>query len=329
MMLAPWGEQPVPAVPLWRSDIGDDHSPFEFSVAFSEGKSDLRLLVEGQGGGNLASQREACLRLNESLGQKGSDLRRLMMLVDLLIPETAELEDPLFFLWHMVSLSSDSLRVKSYFNPNVRGAGRANELMKAAFERLGLDAPWRTFEEAQRRLRGKDLLLFCLDLEDTPSARVKIYPHPQGATAEDLERVSQLGSKHVPGEVAEFCRVLTGSSGPYVRGPRVARTPIVYLAFTRNEETPSDITVQVPIRFYAADDAVARDRVCGYLQLRGLDPAPYERALEAVSKRPWKAGRGLNAWVSLRTGSNPPLVTVYFAAELYRVLPRGEESGLF
>src|SRR5262245_31724061 len=48
-LLAPWGHGPVEREPLWRSDVGDDHTPYEFSVAFGE-ETELRLLVEPLGG---------------------------------------------------------------------------------------------------------------------------------------------------------------------------------------------------------------------------------------------------------------------------------------
>jgi DMATS type aromatic prenyltransferase len=319
-MLAPWGNDPIPKAPPGHSDIGDDHSPFEYSVAWCGERSDVRLLVEAQAS-DWASARRAGLDLGARLGRRGADLRRLSAVSEWLLPDPREVRDPLFLLWYTVSLGSDPLRAKCYLNPNIRGPGEAHPLMAAVFERLGLKAAWCTFDAAQRQLRTRDVFLFSLDLEDTESARVKIYAQPSGAAAGDLERVAELAPRYTPGEVAEFCRAMTGSPGPYEYAPSVTRLPSVYFSFTRDEATPSDLTIQIPIRFYAADDAVARDRVCGYLRSRGLDPASYERALEAVSTRPLREGRGLNAWVSLRTGTSPPLVTVYFAAELYRVLP--------
>jgi DMATS type aromatic prenyltransferase len=316
-MLMPWGESIVPERPAWPSDIGDDHSPFEYSVAFGT-QPDLRFLVEGQG----SDVRRACLRLHEQFGEQGADLRRTSRLADLLLPETPETPEtqapPLFFLWHTVSLSPGPLRVKCYLNPSVRGRTQAMPVMRTAFERLGLPTAWRTFEAAQQQLRSDDVFLFCLDLEDTDVARVKVYSQPVGATAEDLDRIAQRWSRARAEEVAEFCRAITGSSGPYRGAPRL---PSIYFSFTRDEATPSDLTVQIPIRYYVPNDAVARDRVCDYLRSRGLDTSPYQRALEAVTFRSLAEGRGLNAWVSLRTGTAPPLVTVYFAAELYRVLP--------
>jgi Tryptophan dimethylallyltransferase len=298
-MTAPWGDARIPRQPPWPSDIADDHSPFEFSVAFAK-TPELRFLVEGQG----ESVRDASLALHRSLRAYQG---RWELLADLLIPDV---KDPLFYLWHTVTLPTE--RVKCYFNPNIRGTGRANELMQEAMERLDMMEAWRGFTVAQAALSTQAVFLFCMDLEDTPSARVKLYAQPEGATAADLARVA--GS----GEIARFCRAITGSDGPYHYSDSVTRLPSLYFSYTKNSAMPTDITLQVPIRHYVRDDAEARDRICAYFKSRGLDTAPYERALDAVTGRPLDKGRGLNAWASLRTGTD--LVTVYFAAELYRVL---------
>jgi DMATS type aromatic prenyltransferase len=303
-MLAPWGDAPIPRQPPWRSDIGDDHSPFEYSVAFGA-PPELRLLVEGQG----ESLRAAGLALHRALGAEGAHLEPAARVEELLLPELAD--PPLFYLWHSVALRSE--RTKVYFNPSVRGAGRAPALMREAMERLGMAEAWRGFAAAQAALGTHAVFLFCLDLEDGPSARVKLYAQPEGRTAEELARVAGRD------EIAEFCRAMTGSDGPYRYSPTVTRLPSLYFAYLRNQATPSEIAIQVPIRHYVPDDRIARDRIVAWFERRGLDAAPYERALDAVARRRLDEGRGLNAWVSLQSGSG--LITVYFAAELYRALP--------
>ena len=44
-----WADQRVPESPPRPSRIGDDHSPFEYSLAFEPAGVDLRLLLEAQG----------------------------------------------------------------------------------------------------------------------------------------------------------------------------------------------------------------------------------------------------------------------------------------
>jgi len=319
-MMGSWGSSPVPKAPPWPSDIGDDGSPFEFSVAFAKGAPDVRFLVEAQGGRDWASVTDAALRLNDLFVARGADTSRLELVRDLVVPSADHLRDERVTLWHTASLEPGPIRVKLYFNPNVRGADQAVSLVRRVFERLGVPRAWPTVEEAFRRLRTTEMFLFSLDLARTDSARIKVYLHPEGATADDLESAARLAPRAIAGEIREFCRAMTGSDGPYLRRTPASRLPSFYMAFTRDDPAPSDVTMQVPIRFYVPDDRVARDRISGYLRARALDPSPYERAVDALAARPLEGGRGLNAWVSLRAGSSPPLVTVYFAAELYRPL---------
>src|SRR5262245_40479159 len=48
LMSSTWGDGPI-ARPRFKSDITDDSSPYEFSVAFDGRTPDLRVLAEAQG----------------------------------------------------------------------------------------------------------------------------------------------------------------------------------------------------------------------------------------------------------------------------------------
>jgi hypothetical protein len=226
-----------------------------------------------------------------------------------------------FALWHAVSLAPGPLRVKAYLNPQIRGTDHAARLTAIALRRLGMGASWaRVSTKIPRRyLTGDALRYFALDLESSATARVKLYVYLRDATANVLEGVAALGPKYVNGEVAEFCRAMTGRDGPYDLSPIC-----VYLAFTEKSVEPSTITVQIPIRFYVPNDHSARDRIRSYLRLRGIDHGVYDRALESVARRPLSMKSGLHTYVSLRTGRRPPRVTLYFGAELY---PQRRASG--
>jgi len=43
-LTSPWGNQTIQNYPLWLSDVADDHTPFEFSVAFEGNQPELRIL---------------------------------------------------------------------------------------------------------------------------------------------------------------------------------------------------------------------------------------------------------------------------------------------
>jgi DMATS type aromatic prenyltransferase len=324
VLLEPWGSIPVPATPAWPSDIGGDHSPFEFSVVVTGGVPEIRIVVEAQGNdGTFHATRDACLRLNDVLAARGADLGRLAQIQDLFLPPV---RDARFAIWHSIILAPGRMRAKAYLNPQIAGTAGASGLAMSAFDRLGMSAAWSTVASAlpTRPLRGSEIRYFALDLDPSTESRIKVYLYLEEATAHDLERLAMLRPAYVPGEVTDFCRAMTRANGSHL-----SPSPSVYLAFTGNDPVPSDVTVQIPIARYAPDDRIARDRVRAYLRSRRLDPIHYDRALAAVAKRPLDAGSGLHTYVSVRTGSSPARVTAYFAAELYGAQPPIRGDGGF
>jgi len=311
-VILPWGGAPIPSAPAWPSDIGDDHSPYEFSLAMTRSAAELRFLVEAQAAsGDFAGTRDASLELNERLAQRGADFRRFNVLRDIFLPDVRQAR---FALWHAVALAPGRLRVKVYLNPQIAGTGDSIRLVREALDRLEMRTCWSTVASAipRRSLRGHGLRYFAIDLEASTGARVKVYLYPRDVTARVLEGVAALRRGYVQGEVTEFCQAMTGSSGPYHAHP-----VCVYIAFSGKDPRPAAVTVQVPIRYYVSNDRVAQGRIRSYLQHHGLDAAAYHRALQAVARRPLSAKSGLHTYVSLRTGLAAPRVTVYFGAELY------------
>lgn len=309
-----WGSRGAPATPQWPCDIGDDHSPFEFSVAFAGGRQEIRVVVEAQSERpDFTSTRDACLSLHEALARQGADVERFERVRDLFLPESVW--HGRFALWHAVTLAPGALKAKAYLNPQIRGAAAAAPIAREAFERLGMTGAWRSITSALPGLTGKEIRYFALDMDSATAARAKLYVCPSAATARDLERIASLRPAYVQGEVTDFCREMTDSTGPFDSYPIC-----VYTAFVGTEVVPFDVTIQIPIRHYVANDDVARARVLRYLERRGVDPEPYERALAAAARRPLANGRGLHSYVSLRTAVTPVRVTTYFAAEAFGVL---------
>jgi DMATS type aromatic prenyltransferase len=311
-MLLPWGAQPLSTAPVWPSDIGADNSPFEFSVALAPAV-DIRLVVEAQATvPGFRATRDACLRLNTSLAEFGADFGAVEVLRDLFLPNVLHAR---FALWHAVTLAPGRLRAKAYFNPQILGPLHGTKLVQSALARLGMPHAWATIASAlPNPPRGHDIRYFALDMDQPEAPRVKVYRYLEGASPDDLERLAALRPGYTRGEVTEFCRAMTDSSGAFK-----SRPPCVYMAFSGPSPCPSDVTLQIPIGHYAPDDGVVRERIYGYLRSRGLDADLYDRALSAAAFRPLEAGTGLHSYVSLRTGVTPARVTVYFAAELYAV----------
>jgi hypothetical protein len=49
VMASSWGERKIGTKSAWQSDVSDDGSPFEFSIALDPKQAELRILVEAQG----------------------------------------------------------------------------------------------------------------------------------------------------------------------------------------------------------------------------------------------------------------------------------------
>ncbi len=322
-MILPWGARALSTAPMWPSDIGNDNSPFEFSVVLAPA-AEIRLVVEAQATvPGFRATRDACLRLNAALAEFGADLNGVEVLRDIFLPDVLHAR---FALWHAVTLAPGRLRPKAYFNPQILGPGHANKLVESALTRLGMPDAWPTIVSALPNApRGQDIRYFALDMDQPGLPRAKVYRYLEGATTDHLEQLAALRPDYVRGEVTEFCRAMTGASVAFT-----SRPPCVYMAFSRASRHPSDVTLQIPIGHYASNDGVARERIYAYLRTRGLDADLYDRALRAAAHRPLEAGTGLHSDVSLRTGVTPARVTVYFAAELYGVQSaRPSLSGLF
>ncbi len=309
-MVLPWGASIIPAAPPWPSDIGDDHSPYEFSIALAPNEApSVRFLVEAQGAEpTLASTRDSALDLTRRLTAHGADLTRFEQVRDLFLPPVPAAR---FALWHAARLTGQP-EVKAYFNPQIAGKERSFEIVETAMRTLGLGSAWPAVLGAtQRQTADDEIRYFALDLVGGEAARAKVYFYQRGVTAEHLERMAAIQPGYERGQMTEFCRAMTGSTGPYTEFPLCT-----YLSFVSGIPAPTEVAVQIPIRYYAANDAVARDRIVGWMRARGLAPATYERALSALAPRELTAGAGLNTYASLRMGTDR--LTVYLATELFR-----------
>ncbi len=315
-MVLPWGTSKIPAAPMWPSDIGDDHSPYEFSIAFDpHGPPSLRFLCEAQGiTPTLADTRDAALATTARFGREdGIDLSRFERVRDLFLPDVPNAR---FLLWHAATLSGKS-EVKAYFNPQIAGKEKSFKLVEQAMRGLGFETAWPTLLHSVQRdpTADDEIRYFALDLNGGKSARMKVYLYQRGITTEHLERMAAASDGYSPGEVTEFCRAMTETTGPYTAFPLCT-----YLSFVEGNPLPNDFTIQIPIRFYAPNDSVARDRISRYMQSRGIDPSRYEAALSALAPRALDEGPGLNTYASLRAGR--ARVTIYIATELFRPVSR-------
>ncbi|MFI7598150.1 tryptophan dimethylallyltransferase family protein [Actinoplanes sp. NPDC049681] len=311
-LLGDAGRRPLAAGPAWRSDVADDHSPVEFSVAFDRhGPPVLRLLAEAAVADPAvpADLTPALDFLHRQAGRHDLGLARLEQVRDLF---TTDRPQGLFGMWHSLILR-DVPEFKVYLNPEIHGVAGSGALVREALGRLGAGPAYRVVRE--RALRPADrLTFFALDLRDSGTARIKLYVSQHGAGLDEVARAAAAVPGVDPAEVTAFCELASGSAGPYDRRPIIAS-----YTFAPGAPAPIGYSVYVPIRSYVADDLEAYDRAHALLVRHGFDPAALEAAVTAVSRRPLRDGVGLIAHVSLRVGPPRPGLGVYLSSEAYAV----------
>ncbi|MER7002646.1 tryptophan dimethylallyltransferase family protein [Dactylosporangium sp. NPDC000555] len=320
-LLGPVGSRRLSDPPAWPSDVADDHTPVEFSIAYNEGEPpSLRILGEAMGSppGVLTNLSAAHEFLRTQAHRFGLSTSRFDRVQDLFATEHSQAEFSQW--WSLVFRSDRRPELKVYFNPEVSGAQRAPELVAEALRRLGLGTAYQAMLDHAVRPgelgQGDRLTFFALDLHDGPHSRVKLYLTHHDAEVSDVVRAAGVVDGVDVAALAEFCAVAGGGPGPFGGRPLVGSYTL-----TGDADTPVGYSLYVPIRSYVHDDEEARDRVVALLARHGFDSSAFDRALAAVTQRPLRAGVGLIAHVSLRLGPPRPGVTVYLSSEAYQVTP--------
>lgn len=320
-LIAPWGERLIGSSLGWPSDIGEDHTPYEFSLALGGGEPELRLLLEAQGQApTLSSFWEAGRALNEVLARDfGADLSRLRQIESIFTP--AEGDQAGFAIWHAACLwPSRAPELKIYLNPQLRGRAQAAARVEEALHILGCDRVWPALCEAAGRGPTLDeFKYFSLDLKAGARARVKVYLRHHAIDADGLERAMSVARSHQAGDARQLCREILGEEGPFLSKPLATCFALVEGDDTR----PSAATLHLPVTHYAHHDQEVQARVSDYLRRHGLPVAQYEQALQAFAVRPLQDGVGLHSYASFRRDQEKPRLTVYFALEAYEVTPPG------
>ena len=317
-LLGPAGERRLGDPPLWPTDVSDDHTPVEFSVACEANRPPtLRMLGERMSAlpGRSANLRAALDLVDTLSGRFGLALAHFDRVRQVFLNR-----DPLtdFALWFSMVYRPDSpAEVKVYVNPDTHGPARAPQLVADALGRLGLTGAYATtlrYAVRPNRLGEQDrFAFFALDLHDRPHSRVKLYLSHADSTADDLVRAASA----VPGVDSGLVRDFLGVAG--CPGPLTGRPAVSGYTFVRGDTNrPSTYSLYLPIRDYVEDDEQARDRVLAVLDRFGLDATVIDRAINAVARRPLADGPGLVAHVSLRLAAHQaPGVTVYLSSEAY------------
>jgi DMATS type aromatic prenyltransferase len=321
-MTSSWSSRRVGDASPWKSDISDDHTPFELSLALEADRPEVRFLIEAQNNPTtLQTSWDDGLALNERLNKElGVPLEGFNKVKELFEPHNPEAR---FSLWHAFCLKPDGrAEIKVYLNPLARGPENAKALVQEALARLGFAHAWRFLSEVVMRRGTQDQpLYFSLDLSGQEVSRVKIYVAHRNASAEVIEEAMALAKEYEPGEAGAFCASIQGDEDRF-SGQRATLT---CWAFTSDDDDrPYSVTLHCPIRCYADNDRDALRRIRTVLDPRSH--AVLDRAVSALANRKLHEGVGLIQWASMRREGGKMRATFYLAAEAYGYVPSREST---
>ncbi|MDI3288663.1 iron-containing redox enzyme family protein [Polyangium sp. 15x6] len=314
-MIEPWGYRRVGDLRGWRSNVADDGTPYELSVAFSEEEQpEIRVLVEAQG---ESPGLDALWRAGKDLSRRlqhdfNASLSKLHEVEDLFEPRGAGR----LAVWHAAAFQPEQApEFKIYLDAQAQGTARAQSVVEEALWRLGYRHAWRRMLEGPLR-RGfalDELKYFALDLSPHGEARAKVYVSHHGVSLAELS-ASLLPDACDVDSMVDFCRHMTGGEGPYTGRPIFTCTAFRDIHMS----APLSQTLYVPIVDYTSSDHMVRQRVSGYMDLHGLPVRSYQAALPA--KAEGKTNRK-HSYVGLRHDGGKRRLTVYVSPQAHAPMP--------
>lgn len=315
--------RPLTLPPASRSFISDDHTPVEFSLAFTpDAAPTLRMLVEpGSASGGMAESGRVGLKVIREMADRWDfSTAQLDALEDLFFPDAAA--GPMA-LWYALDLRPGGVPgVKVYLNPSANGPENAARTVREALHRLGHPDAFTALPD------GVGYPFIALDLGSWATPRVKVYVKHPRMSADDAATVSRSTPGLTEGQVGSFFRLVAGSflrpGGNAAESSRLLRRPALTChAFTDSESAaPSGFTLHVPVRDYVRDDEEALARATALLTHFGMDVSALRRALAALTPRELTDGVGLIAYLALAYQQDQqPRITAYVSSEAYAVRP--------
>lgn len=316
-----WRERALSAGPAWASDITDDHTPFEISLAFSASGVVLRLLTEPQDSQrpSLLASWDRAQHVHAEIERRWSANLAPVERVAAMFQPRAD-SDATFCIWHSAVLGATQPAFKVYLNPAIHGAENATDLLAGAHAALGLSEGWAGLSARAFPRPGDDRpVYFSVDLAEGPDARAKVYVAYPNCRAQDVARVLHRSAGFSEAATRECVRRIMGHEGPFRERP-----PIVCFAYSVRQRTAYSATLHLPVRCYVSDDLEVARRVCQLLSFE--QRVRYLRVLTAMSDRPLDSNRGLQSYVSLRASPTRQTVTTYLTPQAY-TLPVADDAG--
>ncbi|WP_319695929.1 tryptophanase [Streptomyces sp. ME19-01-6] len=306
------GRWPLTLPPPYPTFLSDDHTPAEFSLAFTSGRSPaLRVLLEpGAACADLAENGRQGLRtVRETARRWGFTTDRLDRIEDLFFPSSPQ--GPLA-LWCALELRPGGVPgVKVYLNPGANGQDRAAETLREALGRLGHGRAFDALPPAD----GFPFL--ALDFGAWEAPRVKVYLTHHDLSATDVGSLSRMSPEPSRELLEDFFRTAGGDE-------RLSGRPVItcHSITGTDPDLPSGFTLHIPVRGYVRHDGQAHERAVVLLRRLGLDSAAFDQALTALTSRPLQDGVGLIAYLALvHERDKPTRMTTYLSCEAYDVKP--------
>jgi DMATS type aromatic prenyltransferase len=283
-----WSHHAIDRGPLWASDLTDDHTPYEFSIAFRGDQSELRLLVESQTprGSVLEQWRAGCALQDELTADLGASRKRFDAIGREFAPRAGCRAG--FALWHSVVFDPDGHHlIKVYLNPRIDGRDGAQQRVRVALQAAGCGHAWDTV--ARLMDPRSEPTYLSLDLVDS-GGRVKVYIAHPGTTIDAY--CDQLG--RLSEDAARDAATLIG---PFVDPHRrFEHRPLLTCLGFRGDSIAADVTIHFPVRSYVRSDQDSLDGIATCLHPRAL--AQLTEALQRLAGGPLRASRGRVSYVS-------------------------------
>lgn len=317
----------------WLSNLSNDHSPIEFSMALDQktGESELRFMLEAQSTENdIGKLQESALQLNQDITAKYGDMvsfDRFDVIRDLFMPPGA---DKRLAAWHSFAISKGLEKWKLYLNPFASGEDKASAVTQETLSRLGYDGAWDILKSI---MSTHDYIVYiglgCFP--NSGDSEMKVYiAHPNATSSQIARKHVEICPEASTYEIEQFLITLSGqSTGPYIRKP-----VLTTLAFKQKDIKNPIRTVHFPIDSYVTNDAEAQDRIEHYMDLISAPVTyreKYRRAVATVQRRPLASGRGIHSWVSLKRKLGPKgrvTNTFYLSPEFYGPLEAPKTNGI-
>jgi DMATS type aromatic prenyltransferase len=302
---APWAGRELGATPCYRSYISASGLPFELAVNVGPDATELRVLWESLGDPATVPTPRTCqdagaATTRQLAGLPSVVLDRYLRIEDLFLAQRPVPGAPT--VWPAMRWRpGEHPTFRVYLNADVPGAAEPVHLVADAMRRLGLDQAWRAMYCGWPDLRRRGITIrgIGLDLDDTATARVKVYFVQPVATPADVDRVAAFATRHTSDRVGPIYRHLLGHEA----GAPVATC----LSFRGGHEAAVSANVYLTLPADVTTDDRAAGRVATLMCSTGVDPLSYVDIVRAVTGGPGRR----HEYVSCRTDPDQVDITAY------------------